>query len=63
VQRCATLCTFRLKEEPCSDYCVHLWCSPCAVCQEVRVTVTLTVACLTHDRPDACTTAFPAVKC
>lgn len=31
----------RLKEEPCSDYCVHLWCSPCAVCQEVRPTVTV----------------------
>jgi hypothetical protein len=25
-----------LPEDPCGDMCVHCWCSPCAVCQEVR---------------------------
>jgi hypothetical protein len=25
-----------LPAEPCSDCCVHCWCSPCAICQEVR---------------------------
>ena len=30
-QRCCSL-----HETPCNDVCVHCWCSPCAVCQEVR---------------------------
>lgn len=29
-----------LPAEPCSDCCVHTWCSPCAVCQEMRVVKT-----------------------
>ncbi|KAK9823834.1 hypothetical protein WJX72_005813 [[Myrmecia] bisecta] len=27
---------YNLPEEPCSDCCVHFWCSPCGVCQEAR---------------------------
>mmetsp|Transcript_27483 Transcript_27483/g.74351 ORF Transcript_27483/g.74351 Transcript_27483/m.74351 type:complete len:102 (+) Transcript_27483:85-390(+) len=27
---------YGLNETPCSDCCVHCWCSPCAVCQEAR---------------------------
>ncbi|KAL5715926.1 hypothetical protein ACHQM5_017682 [Ranunculus cassubicifolius] len=27
---------YSLKEEPCSDCCVHCWCERCAVCQEYR---------------------------
>lgn len=28
--------TFDLPEQPCSDTCIHCWCSPCATCQEAR---------------------------
>ncbi|GAX81094.1 hypothetical protein CEUSTIGMA_g8528.t1 [Chlamydomonas eustigma] len=27
---------YNLHEEPCSDCCIHCWCSWCAVCQEAR---------------------------
>uniref|UniRef100_A0A7S0WN92 Uncharacterized protein n=1 Tax=Chlamydomonas leiostraca TaxID=1034604 RepID=A0A7S0WN92_9CHLO len=27
---------YGLKEDPCSDCCVHCWCSPCGLCQEAR---------------------------
>lgn len=27
---------YSLPEEPCSDCCVHCWCTQCAVCQEAR---------------------------
>lgn len=27
---------YGLQESPCSDCCVHCFCSPCAVCQETR---------------------------
>ncbi|KAG2454982.1 hypothetical protein HYH02_000808 [Chlamydomonas schloesseri] len=27
---------YGLREEPCSDCCVHCWCSTCALCQEAR---------------------------
>ncbi|KAK7314521.1 hypothetical protein VNO77_33047 [Canavalia gladiata] len=43
---CASLYTYRfrsklralynLPEEPCMDFCVHYWCSICAICQEYR---------------------------
>ncbi|XP_059452963.1 cell number regulator 4-like [Corylus avellana] len=27
---------YSLPEEPCGDFCVHCWCSSCAICQEYR---------------------------
>ncbi|XP_038994155.1 protein PLANT CADMIUM RESISTANCE 2-like [Hibiscus syriacus] len=27
---------YMLEESPCNDFCVHLWCEDCALCQEYR---------------------------
>lgn len=36
---------YNLPSEPCADCCVHLCCSPCAVCQEARE-IKVLAACL-----------------
>jgi hypothetical protein len=47
---------YSLEEDPCSDCCVHLWCSPCAVCQEVR-------PWCSADHPVESSKAFASLAC